>query len=108
MQVFEEMFPGEFEPVTEWPVQAWFGQSLENKPFLAVSREGDVCVTDPEGARVLCFDNTGKFRTGWTSPSMTLASGLAFDEQCRVWVSDAGTHQVMRFDPGFCLPDEVP
>jgi uncharacterized protein (TIGR03663 family) len=103
VQVFAETLPLQFEPVLEWPVEAWYGQSLENKPDLAVSRDGHVCISDPEGPRILCFDSEGIFLSGWNTGGMVLSSGLAFDDECRLWVSDAGTNQIMRFDPGFCL-----
>ena len=46
---------GAFIPITSWEVYAWFGQSLENKPYIDVSKTGDVFITDPEGYRVLQF-----------------------------------------------------
>ena len=101
VQVFEETIPGTFEAVAEWPVEAWYGQSLENKPYIAVSPEKHVCVSDPEGARILCFSEEGEFLTGWHSPGMNLPSGVAFDENCSLWVSDAESDRLLRFKTGF-------
>ena len=102
IQIFEETIPGTFEAVAEWPVDAWYGQSLENKPYIAVSPEKHVCVSDPEGARILCFSEEGEFLTGWHSPGMNLPSGVAFDENCSLWVSDAESDRLLRFETGFC------
>jgi uncharacterized protein (TIGR03663 family) len=102
IQVFEETEPNLFEPVREWRVEGWYGQSLDNKPYLAVSPKGDVCASDPEGYRVLCFDETGQFTQGWgdfggTDSTFDLPTGLDFDEAGGLWVVDAGNGRVMRF-----------
>jgi hypothetical protein len=85
-----------------WPVESWFGQSIENKPFLAGNQQGDICVSDPEGGRVLCFNNQGEWLLGFTGSGMILPSGLAFDDACHLWVTDAGSDRILRFDPGLC------
>ena len=64
IQVFEEISEGNFEAVEEWPVDGWLGQSLENKPYLQVRDNGDVCVSDPEGYRILCFDSGRRIQHG--------------------------------------------
>ncbi len=38
-----------YTPLRQWDVDAWYGQSLENKPFIAVDNRGHVFITDPEG-----------------------------------------------------------
>ncbi len=102
IQVFRESTPGIFQFDLEWPVEAWFGQSVENKPYVAVSRDGQVCTSDPEGARVLCFDEQGIFLRGIVSPGLSRPSGLAFDATCRLWVADAESDQIQVFDLGGC------
>jgi uncharacterized protein (TIGR03663 family) len=102
VQVFQEINPGQFEPVLAWDVSAWFGQSLDNKPYLAVNREGEACLTDPEGARVLCFSGTGDFLYGFGGvDQFALLSGIAFTPSGEVWVVDTGNQRAMRFNlPG--------
>lgn len=102
LQVFEERAALQFDAVGEWPIEAWFGQSIENKPYIAVSPQGQLCATDPEGGRVLCFTREGDYLLGFTSRGMILPAGIAFDPDCRLWVSDAGSDRVIRFDPGIC------
>ncbi|MEW6566967.1 MAG: NHL repeat-containing protein, partial [Chloroflexota bacterium] len=106
VQGFRETSPGTFEPTVEWPIDGWFGQSLDNKPYLAVSPQGYVCASDPEGYLILCFDGEGEFVLGWGSFGVGLSqfglpNGLAFDAQGLLWVVDSGNQRVMRFDPQF-------
>ena len=106
IQVFEELGEGDFVAVAEWPVDGWLGQSLENKPYLGVGENGDVCVSDPEGYRILCFDSEGEFTMGWGSfgggdAQFGLPVGLAFTDAGVIWVADGANDRVMRFElPG--------
>ena len=102
VQVFEEIYDTQFEAQDSWPIEAWFGQSIENKPYVAISPQGHFCVTDPEGGRVLCYASTGEFQLGFNGGGMILPSGIAFDEDCRLWITDAGSDHIMRFDPVLC------
>jgi DNA-binding beta-propeller fold protein YncE len=91
-----------FVPFLQWDVNAWFGQSLENKPLIAVSAAGHVFVTDPEGFRILEFDANGQFVRAWGdyglgASEIGLAGGVAVDADGRVWVADAGNQRIMRF-----------
>lgn len=103
VQVFQPDEQGMvFVPVANWDVYGWFGQSLENKPYLAVDSAGNVYVTDPEGYRVIEFDSQGTFVRGFTNwagqlDASSLPVGIAFDPQGRLWISDAGNHFLMRF-----------
>ncbi|HPP62213.1 MAG TPA: TIGR03663 family protein [Anaerolineales bacterium] len=92
----------DFVPTMQWDVNGWSGQSLENKPLIAVDAAGRVFVTDPEGYRVLEFDSSGLFIRAWGDygfelDQFGLAAGVAVDAAGRVWVTDAGNQRVMRF-----------
>ena len=107
IQAFEETDPNVFDSVLEIPLDAWIGQSLDNKPYLDVSPAGRVCTTDPEGFRVLCFSEAGEFLGGWGEPGPGLSQfglpvGLAFDSTCGVWVSDARNDRLMHFTIPAC------
>lgn len=92
-----------FTPLNEWSIEGWYGQSLENKPYLKVSPiTGNVMVADPEGARVLEFTAQGDFVRGWstfgeTGDGFGLVSGLAFDASGGLWVADAGNNRLLHF-----------
>jgi DNA-binding beta-propeller fold protein YncE len=89
-------------PFQQWEVNAWFGQSLENKPFIAVSPDKHVFITDPEGYRVIEFTDSGEFVRTWgdfgSGPAeIGLAAGVAIDPAGFVWVTDAGNNRIMRY-----------
>jgi sugar lactone lactonase YvrE len=95
---------GGFVFLREWPIYGWFGQSLDNKPYLAVDAAGRVYASDPEGYRVLVFSPQGDLLAWWgdygTPPEgLGVVNGLAVDESGRLWVADASNGLVVRFPP---------
>jgi uncharacterized protein (TIGR03663 family) len=98
-----QKFDKDFGLVTKWPISGWYGESVINKPYLAVG--GDrVYVTDPEGYRVLVFDQDGEFvatfgEYGFDSKTFALPTGAAVDGEGNVYVTDAANHRVMKFAP---------
>jgi predicted membrane-bound mannosyltransferase/sugar lactone lactonase YvrE len=103
VQVFE---PNEdktlFTPTRQWDVFGWYGQSLDNKPFIAVNQEGHVFVTDPEQYRIIEFTGDGEVVRTWgdlgdTMSTFGLASGVAVDAESHVWVTDGLYNRIMRF-----------
>ena len=91
-----------FVPDKQWDVYAWFGQSLENKPFVAVNDDLHVFITDPDGYRVIEFDQKGAVVRTWgdfgtQAVNFGLASGVAVDKDGHVWVTDGVNNRVMRF-----------
>ncbi|MBM3153333.1 MAG: hypothetical protein FJZ96_14200, partial [Chloroflexi bacterium] len=96
----------EYFPLSQWDVVGWYGQSLDNKPFIAAGRQGNIFITDPELFRVIEFSSNGTYLRSWGSLGIgdnqfALAAGVAVDSEGRVWVSDAGNNRLMRFT----LPD---
>jgi predicted membrane-bound mannosyltransferase/sugar lactone lactonase YvrE len=93
-----------FLPVRNWEFTGWEGQSLDNKPFLAVSPvNGHVFVTDPEKPRIIEFDAEGNLVRGWGDYSsgpdgFGLVSGVAVDQKGDVWISDGGNNLILRFE----------
>ena len=80
----------------------WYGQSLDNKPYLAVNEQGNLFVSDPEGYRILEFDNQGKFIRYWGDygseiDGFMLPTGLSFDADGGLWVADTGNHRLLYF-----------
>ncbi len=104
IQLFESAGAGDYSAVAEWSLDGWYGQSLQNKPYLDVHSDGSVCTSDPEGFRVLCFNAEGEFLVGWgvfgaSDSQFALPIGVAFDDEGRVWVVDSGNNRLMRFEP---------
>ena len=91
-----------YSPMRQWTISGWYGESLDNKPFIAVDTQGHVFVTDPEDYRVLEFSGNGDFIRTWGdlgvgSNNFGLAASVAVDAQGLVWVSDASNNRIMRF-----------
>ncbi len=103
VQVFEPNSQGlAVNYKTEWEIVGWYGQSLDNKPYLTVG-EGVIYVSDPEGYRVLAFSPEGEFLHYWGAfgegpNNLNRPTGLAVDEEGNVWVADAGNNRVMHFN----------
>ena len=91
-----------FTPLKQWDVVGWTGESLDNKPFIAVDNAGHVFITDPEGYRVIEYTTDGQLVQTWgdygNSPStFGIAAGIAIDPEGHIWVTDAGNNRIMRF-----------
>ena len=103
VQTFQPNQDGSFfSPLRQWDVYGWFGQSLENKPFIAVNKNKHVFITDPEGYRVMEFDPNGGLLRVWgdfgnTATTFGLASGIAIDPDGHIWVTDGANNRIMRF-----------
>jgi sugar lactone lactonase YvrE len=89
-------------PMRMWDISGWYGQSLDNKPFLTLDSTGNVFVTDPEGGRVLEFSPDGTYLRGIGTTTeapgnFTLPAGLAFDKDDHLYVTDGTGDRIMRF-----------
>jgi len=83
-------------------VNGWFGQSLDNKPFVAVDGQGRIYITDPEGFRVVVFGPDGVYRNTIGEAGdqlLTLLSAVAVAEDGTVLVSEPGANRVITFAP---------
>jgi uncharacterized protein (TIGR03663 family) len=103
VQVFAPSVDGKiFSPLLQWDISGWFGESLDNKPYIAADNQGHIFVTDPEGYRVIEFTSNGGFVRTWgdfgTAPeNFGLPTGIAIDSSGRVWVDDSANNRIMRF-----------
>jgi predicted membrane-bound mannosyltransferase/DNA-binding beta-propeller fold protein YncE len=82
-----------YTAIAEWPVDGWYGQSVENKPFIAVDATGNITVTDPELCRLITFSPAGqpiRVLDGCSSGTLLLPSGIASDSAGGLWVTNAG------------------
>ncbi len=103
VQGFTSTVDGSFYvPFVQWDINGWFGQSLDNKPFIAVNAAGHVFITDPEGFRVIEFDGQGKFIRTWGDFGANLnqfgmAAAVTVDSEGHIWVTDAVNQRILRF-----------
>lgn len=93
---------GEYEPLRSWDIVAWYGQSLENKPYLGLDSQGHLFTSDPLGNRILEFTQEGEFIQFWGDygtglDGLNLPIGIALDNEDRVWVADSGNNRILRF-----------
>jgi DNA-binding beta-propeller fold protein YncE len=91
-----------FLPTLQWDVSGWKGQSLDNKPFIAVGQNEHIFITDPEGYRVIEFTAAGEFVRTWGAfgngpAEIGLAAGVTVDESGLIWVTDAGSNRILRY-----------
>ncbi len=88
----------------QWETRGWHGQSLDNKPYLAVDEKGRVIASDPERYRILVWDGVGTPLDLWGdygsgTTTFDLPTGIAIDEQGGIYVTDAGNNRLMYFAP---------
>lgn len=99
-----------FDPATKtanfvrsWEVSAWYSNTIENKPFIAVDQNDNVFITDPEGYRVIEFNAEGTYLRSWgdysaASDGFGLPSGIKLDANGAVWVSDGANNTILKFE----------
>jgi uncharacterized protein (TIGR03663 family) len=109
VEVFEPVGNGlEYMAVAQWPVEGWYGNSPENKPFVAVDGLGNVFVTDPEQCRVIEFDSgSGQAERVWegcTTGGYELPSGIVSDGAGGIWLSDARNGTIVHFEAKLSNP----
>ena len=103
IQVFTEISDNNFQFDKAWDIAWWYGQSLDNKPYIAVDENEIIYATDPEGYRILAFENSGEILFYWGDfgtgqGEFGLAGALATGVDGYVWVTDAGNGRVMLFN----------
>jgi predicted membrane-bound mannosyltransferase/sugar lactone lactonase YvrE len=96
-----------FSAIAEWPVDGWYGQSVENKPFIAVDTTGNVTITDPELCRLITFSPGGqplRVQDGCSTGTLLVPSGVASDGLGGLWVTNAGNGTLAHFKTDFSSP----
>ena len=88
----------------EWEISGWYGQSLDNKPYLVVDSNGHLFASDPDGYRILEFNSDGEFVKFWgdygtDENGLNLPTGLAVDATNGLWVVDTGNNRILHFVP---------
>ena len=83
---------------------SWYGQSLDNKPYIAVDSLNRVFAADPDGFRVLEFNASGEPIQFWGDfgsglDTFGLPASVAADQEGGLWVTDARNGRLMHFVP---------
>ncbi len=103
VQVFKNIEGIGYTSQLSWDIDGWYGQSLENKPFLTVDNSDRVYVADPEAARILVFTSDGTFINGFGeydpfgATGFGLVAGLEADSNNGLWVTDSVKNEVKFF-----------
>lgn len=103
VQVFSKPEGGGYIPVNSWDIDGWYGQSLENKPFLTTDSLNRVFVADPEASRILTFNADGEFINTFgdydpVGPTgFGVIGGVAADSYGGLWVSDSLKNELKYF-----------
>lgn len=110
IQVFEPDESGTYNPTISWELSAWYGQSLDNKPYITTDEKNHLFVVDPESYRILIFTTRGEFVEYWGdygtgAENFGLPASVAADKDGNVWVTDAGNSRIMHFN--ISLPTQI-
>jgi len=98
VQVFEPDETGfGFTPIDSFDVSAWYGQGIDNKPYLTTNTEGNIFLTDSEIGRILKFSATGEYLQGYQDINISedligYPYGMEIDESGNLWFSDASSN----------------
>lgn len=77
--------------------------SIDNKPYIAVDRQGRVFITDPEGYRVIVFSSSGEALATFgkyelEDNAFRLSVGVAIGNDGLVWVTDAANNRLGQYE----------
>ncbi|MBT3240686.1 MAG: TIGR03663 family protein [Chloroflexi bacterium] len=102
IQAFSPNGNNVFSAYNSWDITGWYGQSLDNKPFLTVGDDQNLYVADPELSRILVFDPDGEFLYYFGDSSVGInnigiVSDLIPDGEGGLWVSDSQDNRLLHY-----------
>ncbi|MFN8482751.1 MAG: TIGR03663 family protein [Anaerolineae bacterium] len=97
-----QKFDKDMRPVAQWPVEAWDGQGVNNKPYLAVDAKNRVYLTDPEGFRVIVLDDKGApvavmGLPGKDNKGVDLPTGIALGKDGKIFIADTNNNRIVQW-----------
>jgi DNA-binding beta-propeller fold protein YncE len=102
VQTFQSDSTGlEFFSTNSFDVSAWYGQGIDNKPYLTTDGENNIYISDPEVGRILKFNSFGDFLVGYqdinTSDDLiSYPFGMDVDANDNLWFCD-GASNILSF-----------
>jgi predicted membrane-bound mannosyltransferase/streptogramin lyase len=102
VQIFQPDSTGlEFFSTDSFDISAWYGQGIDNKPYLTTDAANNIYISDPEAGRILKFNSSGDFLVGYqdinTSDDLiSYPFGIDIDKTGKLWFSD-GASNILSF-----------
>jgi hypothetical protein len=93
-----------FNSLQSWQVSGWAsGISGENKPYLAITPDGDLLATDPDAGNILEYDLQGNYLKSWVGlykegENQPVFDGIVVDSSGQVWTVDSANNRIVRFN----------
>lgn len=81
-----------------------FSTMPDNQPFaqcsaVSVNKNGQIYLFHRGVRPILCMEANGKILQAWGDDLIKTAHGLRIDREGDVWVTDVGSHKVLKFSP---------
>lgn len=97
-----QKFDKNMQPQAQWQVEGWEGQSVVNKPFIAVDAKNRVYFTDPEAFRVIVLDERGQpvaamGQPGKDAKGIELPIGIAVAPDGKIILADSNNNRVVQW-----------
>jgi DNA-binding beta-propeller fold protein YncE len=104
VQVFDVSGRSAIDGVTTvFEVNAWYTQSLNNKPYITGSMSsGSIFLTDPEGSLIHQYDLNGTLIRTWNADGgdidhFSMPTGITMAPDGSIWVVDTENNRVNKF-----------
>jgi uncharacterized protein (TIGR03663 family) len=102
IQVFAPDGFGNYLPYLNWEISGWYGNTLENKPYITIDDNNHLYVGDPELSRILIFTLEGEFVKLIADENLSLIygypMGIAADENGDLWIADSKENRIIHLD----------
>lgn len=92
--------------LNKWDVEGWYGQSLDNKPYITVGVDGLIYASDPELSRIIVFTPLGEVVAAWGSEgidptNLYFPTGISAADDGGIWVCDTKNNRIQYFNNPF-------
>ena len=102
-------FDAGFNYIDEIAVETWGSQGITDRAYIVALEDGTVLATDPAGARILVFTESGEEPLAWRLVAGTSRPvGIVVDGQGQVYISDGFASEVRLVPLTALLTPSVP